>query len=482
MTRPVMLSDDQSSQINLMDSLINVAANLGTSKDKRSYTSWTRAGGQPAYANGTNLSGMYSNLSQDRVRLEVMYSEDWLSGKVIDIPVEDMLRQWRKVDFNGNNEMKERFEEAEERFGIREHLEQALKWSDLYGGSGIVIGVDGCGDASLPLNINAIQKGALKFIRTLDRWYLAPQDINYYDISRKNYFKPNYYRIAGTSQLIHHSRLVRFDGILMPRNVAVLNWLWGDSKLQRLYDALTNAATTPNIIAALMFECNIPIVKYKNLIQTIASAGGEEKLQKRASLIALLKSVFNLTLIDSEEDYDIKSPSLGGLDVIAEKFYQFVAGATDIPYTRLMGISPAGMNSTGAADIRNYYDGLKSKQQKRIRPPLKILDSIVLMSTFGYIPPEFSYEFNPLWQMTDKEQADTEYVQAQTDAIYLSNDVIPPSTVAKELRARGTYSTIDDQLIRKVSEDFINKYDPANPERTPGVNESEGGDEQFTGV
>lgn len=460
MKRPVMLADDQVAQVQLMDSLINVAANLGTAKDKRSYTTWGRAGGQSNYPNGQNNGGYYSTLSQDRVKLESMYSTDWLCGKVIDIPNEDMLRQWRKVDFDGNTEMKERFEEAEEKFAIKEHLEQALKWADLYGGSGIIIGLDGLGDASLPLNVNFIQPGMLKFIRTLDRWYLAPQDINYYDVSLKNYFKPNFYRISGTSQLLHHSRMIRFDGIKMPRNLAVLNWLWGDSKLQRLEDALTNAATTPNIIASLMFECNIPIIKYKNLVQTIASLGGEEKLQKRASLIGLLKSVFNVTLLDSEEEYDIKSPDLANVDKIAQLFFQIASGGTDIPYTRLMGMSPDGMNSTGASDIRNYYDGLKSRQETRIRPALKILDEIILKNIFGYIPKEFSYKFNPLWQMSDKERADTQFVEAQTDAIYLTNDVMTPSTVAQELSARGTYNTLDNTAIEQTSKNFIEKYSP----------------------
>lgn len=486
MVDAVMLSDEQSSRINLMDSLINLAANLGTSKDKRSYTSWTRIGGPSAYPNGSNPLGYFTMLSQDRVRLETMYSEDWLCGKIIDIPIEDMLRQWRKLDFGDRTDLQVKFDEAEERFAVRETLEQALKWGDLYGGAVIVLGVDGQGDASMPLHIDRMQRGSLRFIRALDRWYVSPQDINYYKIERRNYFKPTYYRIAGTSQLIHHSRVIRFDGVLMPRNVSVLNWNWGISKLQRLYDALTNAAVTPNIVASLMFESNIPIVKYKNLIQTLAAKDGEEKLQKRAGLVNLLKSIFNLTLLDADEEYDIKSPALGGLDIFMEKFYQFATGGADIPYTRLMGTSPAGMNSTGASDIRNYYDGLKSRQVTKIRPALKILDRAIMMNEFGFLPDNFSYEFNPLWQLSDKERADTELVEAQRDAVYLDHDVLTPSMVARELKSKGIYSVIDDDDISQVSEDFINKYSPdssQSPEESNTNFMNFGGDDgEFTGV
>jgi phage-related protein (TIGR01555 family) len=221
----------------------------------------------------------------------------------------------------------------------------------------------------------------------------------------------------------------------------------------------------------------------------LASNGGEDKIQKRAGLVNLLKSVYNLTLLDSEEEYDIKSPALGGSDIFMEKFYQFATGGGDLPYTRLMGVSPAGLNSTGASDIRNYYDGLKSRQSTKIRPALKYIDKIIMMHKFGRVIPEFKYEFNPLWQLSVKEQADTQYVEAQRDAIYLSNDVLPPSVIAQELQVKGTYAGIDDNLIAKVSEDFINKYDPANPERTPPASEGDfdllnqgGEDDAFAGI
>lgn len=445
------------------DSIINFAANLGTAKDKRSYSRW--GGGRGMYNGLSNREGFNGTLSQNRVQLEEMYSSDWLCGKIIDVPVEDMMREWRTVDFKGNDQMKTQFEEAEKKFGVRECLEEALKWADLYGGSGIVLGIDGCGNSVLPLNTKWIQKGSLKFIRTLDRWYLTPQDINYYDVSQPNYFKPNFYRLSGTSQLIHHSRLIRFDGIKMPRAVAQLNWLWGASKLERLYDSLLNAATTPNIIASLMLECNFPIISIEGLAFTLSAAGGEEKLQKRMAFANLMKSMFNMTMLDSKETFDMKSPTLAGLEVFMDRFFQISSGGGDIPITRLMQTSPGGLNSTGDMELINYYDGLKSKQETRIRPPLNKLDEVILMSTFGYIPPEFSWEFNPLWQLSDKDQADVEESQARTAAIYVSNNILPPNIIAGDLQKKGTYENITDDLVENITNDFINNNLPPEIDR-----------------
>lgn len=454
------LSADEISQLKLTDTIINIAANLGTERDKRSYSRWM--GGRGSYNGFSNRSGFNGSLSMNRIQLEEMYAEDWVCGKLIDIPVDDMLREWRTVDFDGNDDMKEAFEKEEERLGVRESLTDALKWSDLYGGSGIVLGIDNCGHSLLPLNIDFVQKNSLKFIRTLDRWYLMPQDINYYDISQHNYFKPNYYRIAGTAQMIHHSRMIRFDGVRMPRAVAQLNWLWGISKLQRIQDALLNAAATPNIIASQMYECNFPVISVEGLASTLSSQGGEQRLQTRMAFVNLMKSMFNVTILDNKEIYDLKSPSLSGLDIFIDKFLGLACAAGDICLTRFMGISPGGLNSTGDSDLINYYDARKSDQERRIRPALNILDPIILRSTFGYIPKEFSWKFNPLWQLTSKDKAVVDLSNAQRDAIYVQNNILPPTVIAKELQKNDTYSGITDDLVEDIGTDFVEQNLPQN--------------------
>jgi uncharacterized protein len=41
-------------------------------------------------------------------------------------------------------------------------------------------------------------------------------------------------------------------------------------------------------------------------------------------------------------------------------FRKIVSGAADIPVTRLLGQSPAGMNATGTSDMKNYHDRIQS--------------------------------------------------------------------------------------------------------------------------
>jgi len=59
--------------------------------------------------------------------------------------------------------------------------------------------------------------------------------------------------------------------------------------------------------------------------------------------------------------------------------------------------------------------------------------------------------------MTPKEQADTEFVNAQRDAIYLDREVISEVAAAKELVQEGVYTNITPEyilMLEGVEDDF----------------------------
>ncbi len=61
-------------------------------------------------------------------------------------------------------------------------------------------------------------------------------------------------------------------------------------------------------------------------------------------------------------------------------FLQVAAGAADIPVTRLLGQSPAGLSATGDSDTRNYYDMIAARQELDLRPQLERLDRLIAHS------------------------------------------------------------------------------------------------------
>ncbi|MGL9723967.1 anti-CBASS protein Acb1 family protein [Sodalis sp. (in: enterobacteria)] len=86
-------------------------------------------------------------------------------------------------------------------------------------------------------------------------------------------------------------------------------------------------------------------------------------------------------------------------------FNNAIAGAVDVPLVRFFGQSPKGF-STGDADLANYYDGIGTQQERRLRQPLRKIFEVMYRSELEQpLPEDFTFEFNPLWQMSDVDRS-----------------------------------------------------------------------------
>ena len=109
------------------------------------------------------------------------------------------------------------------------------------------------------------------------------------------------------------------------------------------------------------------------------------------------KSMINSIMLDKEEEWDRVTASFGGLTRHSVGLLQVVSGAVDIPATRFLGMSPAGLNATGESDIRNYYDKIKADQENKLQPALAILDEVIIRSTFGTRDPDICDTGRSFW-------------------------------------------------------------------------------------
>jgi uncharacterized protein len=126
--------------------------------------------------------------------------------------------------------------------------------------------------------------------------------------------------------------------------------------------------------------------------------------------------------------------------------------AADIPSTRMLSREPAGMNSTGESDLRNYYDRLSSEQNVKYRPALSRLDEVLIRHTFGTRDPSIRYDWNPLWQMTAPEKADCTLKKAQAFKIDVESGMINHEALSEarvsQLVEDGVYPGLDAAIER----------------------------------
>lgn len=444
------------------DSLENLVAQLGTEQDKRTHT---------RFRNNKQLSrdGMQDELN-------ALYRTDWVAGKIVDIIPDDMTREWR--DFTGEitPDQVEELVEEENRVDLSGNVNNAHKWARLYGSAFIVMNIDDGQTPDKPLNINAIKKGGLKHIKAIDRHRISNADVvPIADPMNINFGMPEWYRFNETSVKIHHSRVLRFDGVKLPFDEFRRNNYYSDSVLGRLYEALLNFGITAEGASSMVFETNVDVMKVKGLMGYLQTEEGTTNLRKRFTLASMLKSFNNALILDTEEDFQNKTNTFSGLPDLLDRFALFLSASSDIPATRLLGSSASGLNATGEGDLKNYYDTIRSKQKSQYKPVLDYFDIIMAKSLGFSDDADLSYEFNSLFQVTPKEQADTDFINAQRDQIYYNMGVLTEEIIAKELKQKDTYTNLDEhiELLEELDDDLGTDPDSDDLELEPKPQDEE---------
>jgi len=409
------------------DSLTSLVSRMGTDRDKAATT-------------------FYSHTYLTDEQLIAAYSTSWLPRKIVDIPALDACRKWR--DWQAKKPQIEAIEEEEKRLNVKGKILEAAKKGRLFGGAAVYIGTGDANPAE-PLQVDRIAKGGLKYLNVMTRRQLSGGELERNPESDW-YGKPKLYTLTGANGQqvsIHPSRLVLFTGA-MPADDEITNnpWQgWGDSVLQSTLDAVKNADSTAGNIASLIFEAKIDIIRLPNFMASLGNEEYKRKILERYTLAATSKGINGTLLLDKEEEYESKSAQLAGLTDILMAFMQIVAGAADIPVTRLLGQSPAGMNSTGTSDMKNYHDRIQSMQELEFQPAMMRLDEALERSA-DVRDPDVHYRWSPLEQMSEKERADI--FKTTADA---ARTIVGTGT-GQEIIPRDAVS---DALVNRLVEDGV---------------------------
>lgn len=372
-----------------------------------------------------------------------------------------------------------KFQKEEKRLKIWPSLRDNVAWGRLYGGAVAILQIDGQ-DLSSPLDIERVSKGQFKGLAIYDRWQLNPVITEVIE-SGPDIGLPKYYQITtdlvtGTATApqapsrnavinVHHSRVIRYIGIQLPYFQAITEIMWGESVLERLWDRLIAFDTATMSLANLIERANNRIVKVDGLRQ-IMTAGGkaQEGLEAQFEAMRVFQTNEGLTLLDKNDEHDSISYSFAGLSDVMLQFNQQMGGSCEVPLVRLFGQSPAGLNSTGDSDLRNYYDTINTKQNSTMMEGVDLIIKVMWRSVFGNAAPDdLEWNFNPLWQMTAIDKASIAKSNTETIIGGHESGLVSAQTALKELRQQagetGIFANITDQDIADAED--IDPPDPA---------------------
>lgn len=428
----------------LADGVANLFSRLGTGADR-------------------NTQSYYTVPPVAQPQAEAAYRSSWLARKIHDLPPFEMTREGR--DWQATKEQIELLEATEKRINLWPKIKQALTVARLHGGSALIVGarVGGSADPALPVDVERVGKDGLRYAWVASRHQLsAPRGMET-DPESDFFQQPAVFEFQGPRGgrlLVHPSRVFPFHGSpLLPgmATVSPIDAFWGDPLLVSIKSAIDNSETSQAAVATLLHEMKLDVISIPGLTEQISTETNEGNIAARIQAINSLKSMFNALLLDGgdgegngAETWETRQLSFAQHPELLRQFLGIVAGASDIPVTRLMGESPGGMNSTGKGEQDDFERMIGAKQGAEITPVLTRLDEILLRSSLGTRPPEIYWEYAPLRPVDETQASENEKREAETISIYQTTGLVPSEALAKAAQNRmmesGRWPGLDKAL------------------------------------
>ncbi len=367
--------------------------------------------GRPSTEQLSNANTLFKNLrwyfvSDFQQMLAELYVEIGLVQTIVDVPVDDGMRGGVQIKSSQLDEDQiEELQTTLERDGDLATVGQAAKWNRLFGGAGVLVLTDQ--DPESPLQLDAIGPDSAVEFRAVDMWELMWTKQNStaaeigLDVSKAEDFE--HYTYYGLK--IHKSRVMRMQGIAAPSFVRPRLRGWGFSVCEVLVRSINQYLKATDLGFEVLDEFKLDVYKMKNLVNTLLSPNGKEKIRERVQLANWQKNYQNAVVMDSEDDFDHKQLSFAGLAEAMAGIRMQVASDLRMPITKLFGQSvSAGMGNTDQNDMENYNSMVESQIRSKIKPDILRVCEIKAQQLFGFIPDDLSVTFLPLRVLTSEQE------------------------------------------------------------------------------
>ncbi len=407
------------------DAWYNGVTGFGTDRDK---TTYGRASVEPL-------------LTPEE--LAALYNYNDMAARLVDIVPDDVYSLGFCIE-TGDPSLDEVLKDKFESLAVPERFSDGMRWGRAFGGGAVLIGADDGKDASQPLAIERADD--IRYLYDFDRRMLHPHTY-YSDFGNTKLGQPETYLVwnqtpmGGDQIVVHESRLVMFGGATTGRQERLLNQGWDLSVLQRPHEVLRQFDTGWKSVEILLTDAHQTVMKMSGLADIVGSPGGLEALQRRATLTDLYRSVMRAIVIDAgtkddpAESIERQAVSFESIPQVLDKVMIRMSAAADVPVTRLMGQSPAGLSATGESDLRWHYGRMESERTRRQEPKVRRLALLWLQTRAGKAaakkaPDTLTIKWPSLWSDTPLNESTRRKTIAETDAVYINAQVYTPEEVA----------------------------------------------------
>lgn len=315
----------------------------------------------------------------------------------------------------------------------------------------------------------------LKAVKPVEAIWCYPSRYNASDPLQPDWYNPSMWFCMAKE--LHRSRLMTFVGREVPDILKPAYAFGGLALSQMAKPYVDNWLRTRQAVADLIESFSVSGI-YTNMQAALTGGDGTEVFD-RVDMFNNTRSNRGSMVLDkdTEEYFNISTP-LGTLDHLQAQSQEQMSSVCGIPIVVLLGITPTGLNASSEGEIRVFYDFIAAYQEQLFRRHLQTVINFVQLSKFGDVAPEIGFEFEPLWALDEKGEAEVNKIKAETGVILVDGGVLS----AEEERARlakdpgSGYDGLDPADMPPTPEPIDGENEP-----DPFSNKGEGGDDNDSG-
>lgn len=322
--------------------------------------------------------------------------------------------------------------DAFEVYGVRELVRRAIEVELGMGRAQIYIKLDHPND-SLPFvtDSRGVKKGALKGFRLIEPMWSTPSAYNAYDPTEADFYVPNKWFVLGKE--VHSDRLMTLIMRPVPDILKPAYNFGGMSMYQLMKPYVERYQRTADSVSQIVQAFSLTVLS-TDMSGILSGGESDANLWLRAGIFNRYRENSGMMLLDkeSEEIHQINTP-LTSLPELLTKAQEQMAGPSHTPLVKLLGVTPSGLNANSDGEIRVYYDYIMAQNEAHVRPIIKKISDLIQLSLFGEIDQAIVWEFNPLYQLNEKELAEVQEINGRNAAQLVTASIVSPQEARQAL-------------------------------------------------
>lgn len=388
-----------------------VSANTGVAMD--SSCAGANYKGDYSYVNRQALSYFVASSSFIGYYAMAIVAQNWLVQLGCSSAAQDAMRNGYKLVKEDGEELtrKEQREIAklDKKYKLSQNIIEAETFNNVFGIRHILFKhADPKFDYSEPFNADAFKGGKYAGISQVDPIWVTPEldDKDITDPTSINYYEPTFWLIGG--KRYHKSHFIILTGDPVADYLKPTYRYGGISKAQKVYERVYAGERTANEIPQLV------MTKRMNVRKTdLAKAqANKAKFIESLNAAAEFRDNYGTQVIGRDEESTQLETSLADLDDSMWANYHLVAAIFQRPVSKLFGTGHGGL---GTGDTDEDYDiaQLETLQSGNLEDVAHAHYERLMISEFSK-EMDLDIVWNPLKVMSDKDQADVNFVKSQT--------------------------------------------------------------------